>query len=125
MTPAITSGTASEAPRRRGPPRPPGGGGKLNVHAFASRATLPALISVNGEKRVPARSWSYVRHSCAGVAGRCALPATPSPRMRSAADLVIRTASAAQTLYIDSGPAGDTHGAGAAQTTPVAPTSPA
>src|SRR2546426_10204672 len=114
MTPAMTSGTASEPPRPRGPPRPPGGGGKLNVHAFASFATLPALISVSGEKRVPARLWSYVCHSCAGVgAGRCALPATTSPRMRSAADQVTRTASAAQTLYIDSAPEGDTHGAGA------------
>src|SRR5207249_4093092 len=103
-------------------PRPPGGGGRLKVHAFASLATLPTLISVRGEKRVPARSWSYVRHSCAGVAaGRCARPATASPRISSAAvkphseagseRRVVAsrtgrpetlTTSVARTLYIDS-----------------------
>src|SRR5213594_1616810 len=54
MTPPMTSGTASEKPRPRPPPRPAGGGGKLNVQAFASFVTLPVLISVSGEKRVPA-----------------------------------------------------------------------
>src|SRR3989449_5456229 len=46
ITPAITSGTASEAPRPRPPPRPPGGRGRSYVHAFSSFATLPTLISV-------------------------------------------------------------------------------
>src|SRR5262245_21687065 len=62
ITPATTSGTASD-PLSRPPPRPPGGGGKVYVHAFVSLATLPVLMFVSGEKRVPARAWSYVRHS--------------------------------------------------------------
>src|SRR5262247_1741787 len=46
ITPATTSGTASDPVSSALPPRPAGGGGKLYVHAFASFATLPALISV-------------------------------------------------------------------------------
>src|SRR5262245_30078075 len=88
ITPATTSGTASDPVRRPPPPpRPPGGGGKVYVHAFVSLATLPTLISVSGEYRVPARSWSYARHSCSGVVdNRCASPAVArtSPKARTA-----------------------------------------
>src|SRR5436190_16027175 len=77
MTPPTTIGTASDAPPPPPPRPPPGGAGNLYVHAFASFVTLPVLISVSGENRVPAKSWLYVCHSCAGVACFfCALAVT-------------------------------------------------
>src|ERR1043166_1169548 len=80
MTPPTTIGTASDAaPSPPPPPRPPrpSGTGNLYDQACVSLSTLPALISVSGEKRVPARSLLYVCHSCAGVAGfLCALTVT-------------------------------------------------
>ncbi len=60
-----------EDPPRAGAPPRPGAAGKSYFHACTRFATLPVVISVNGENRVPARSWLNVCHSWAGVACFC------------------------------------------------------
>ena len=108
MTPSTTIGVASgllqaplngSSPQRVWPPAagapaagpaPPGGGVSGIDHTGASRVTLAVLISVNGEKRVPAWLRLYIGQSPPAGPARFvwAASTTPMDKMTGAADAI-------------------------------------